>query len=87
MQKHWVVVFKDSGEKYAEPEIYTCSDEEEGEIQKLLDKVCNVGDGPIDSLSYREFTFQVSQITLPELREHFADELAKLEEEEEEQAV
>jgi hypothetical protein len=46
-----------------------------------------VGDGPIDSLSYREFTFQVSQITLPELREHFADELAKLEEEEEEQAV
>ena len=80
MQKQWVVAFKDSGEKYAEPEIYTCSAEEEGDIQELLDKVCNMGGGPVDSLSYKEFTFQAELITLKALRERFADELAELEE-------
>ena len=87
MQKQWVAAFKDSGEKYAEPEIYTCSAEEEGDIQELLDKVCNMGDGPIDSLSHKEFTFQVEPITLAKVKERFADELAELEAEEEEAAV
>lgn len=83
MQKQWVVAFKDIGQKYAEPEIYTCSATEQGDIQEVLDKVRNMGDGPIDSLSYKEFAFQAEPITLKELRERFADELAELDEDEE----
>jgi hypothetical protein len=80
MRKQWVVAFKDSGDKYAEPEIFICSAEEAAEVQELLDTVCNEGDGVIDSLSYKEFTFQAEPITLAELRSRFEDQLAGLEE-------
>jgi hypothetical protein len=83
-----IVVFKEAMERYGQPEIYTCSAAEADDIQELLDKVCNQGGGPIDSLSYTEFVEQVEPITLAELKDRFADELAELEaDEEEEEAV
>jgi len=77
-----IVVFKEAMEKYAQPEIFTCSANEADEILELLNKVCNEGCGPIDSLSYTEFVEQVEPITLEKLRERFADELAELDEDE-----
>jgi hypothetical protein len=78
-----IVVFKEAMEKYAQPEIFTCSADEAEEILELLNTVCSEGCGPIDGLSYTEFVEQVEQITLKELRERFADELVELEEDEE----
>jgi hypothetical protein len=77
-----IVVFKEAMEKYAQPEIFTCSADEAEEILELLNKVCNEGCGPIDGLSYTEFVEQVEQITLAELKERFEDELASVEEDE-----
>jgi hypothetical protein len=86
--KTHVVVFKEAMDRNAQPELFTCSAAEAGEIQELLDRVCDQGSGPIYSLSYTEFVEQVAPITLNKLRERFADELAELEaEEEEEEAV
>lgn len=79
-----IVAFKESMEKYARPEIFTCSADEADEILELLDRVCNQGDGPIDSLSYTEFVEEAGTITLAELSERFADELAELEEDDDE---
>jgi hypothetical protein len=81
-----VVAFKEAMEKYAQPEMFTCSADEADEILELLNKVCDQGSGPIDSLSYTEFVEPVERITLAELKERFEDELAALEEEEEEEA-
>lgn len=80
-----VVAFKEAMEKYAQPEMFTCSADEADEILELLNKVCNEGCGPIDALSYTEFVEAVEPITLAQLKERFEDELAALEEEEEEQ--
>jgi hypothetical protein len=80
----YIVVFKESMEKYAQPEIYTCLAAEADAIQELLDKVCNQGSGSIDSLSYTEFVEAVEPITLADLQDRFADELAEMEAEEEE---
>ena len=77
-----VVAFKEAMEKYAQPEMFTCSADEADTILELLNKVCNEGCGPIDGLSYTEFVEQVEQITLAELKERFEDELASVEEEE-----
>ncbi len=44
--------------------------------------VCNMGAGPIESLSYSEFTEQIEPITLAELGDRFAEELKGLAEEE-----
>lgn len=83
-----IVAFKEAMERYGQPEIYTCAAAEADDIQELLDKVCNEGCGPIDSLSYTEFVEQVEPITLADLKDRFADELAELEaDEEEEEAV
>jgi len=83
-----IVAFKAAMEKYAQPEIFTCSANEADEIRELLDGVCNEGSGPIDALSYTEFVETVAPITLAELQDRFADELAESEaEEEEEEAV
>jgi hypothetical protein len=80
-----VVVFKEAMEKYAQPEMFTCSGNEADAIQELLDRVCNEGCGPIDALSYTEFVEVVEPISLKELQERFADELAELEAAEEEE--
>ena len=77
-----IVVFKDSDDKHAQPEMFTCSAAEAGEIRELLDRVCNQGMGPIDSLSYTEFVEKVGTITLKKLQKRFAGELSKLEAEE-----
>lgn len=83
--KTHVVVFKESMDRNAQPEMFTCSADEADEIQELLGRVCNQGSGSIDSLSYTDFVEQVAPITLAELKERFADELAALEEEEEQE--
>jgi hypothetical protein len=72
-------------DRNAQPEMFTCSADEADEIQELLGRVCNQGSGSIDSLSYTDFVEQVAPITLAELKERFADELAALEEEEEQE--
>lgn len=81
--KTHVVIFKEADERYAEPEIYTCSGNEATAIEELLETVGNQGSGPIETLSYTEFVEKVEPITLAELRERFADELTELEEAEE----
>jgi len=83
--KTHVVIFKEAMDRNGQPEIFTCSAAEGDEIQTLLATVENEGWGPIGSLSYTEFVEQVAPITLAELRERFADELAELETEEEEE--
>jgi hypothetical protein len=83
-----VVAFKEAVEKYAQPEIFTCSAAEADAILELLGRVCNEGSGPIDSLSYTAFVERVGPITLAELKDRFADDLAELEADEEgEEAV
>src|SRR5258708_30303690 len=77
-----VVVFKEALDRNAKPEIFTCTAAEASEIQELLDRVCNEGDGPVGSLSYTEFVEQVEPIALSQLKDRFEDELASLEEEE-----
>jgi hypothetical protein len=73
--KTHVVVFKESMDRYARPELFTCSAAEANEIEGLLGTVENEGSGPIGSLSYTDFVEQVAPITLAELRERFAEEL------------
>jgi hypothetical protein len=82
--KTCVVIFKESMDRNAQPELFTCSAAEADEIQVLLASVENEGSGPVGSLSYTEFVEKVETITLAELRDRFADELeaAELEEEE-----
>lgn len=82
--KTCVVIFRESMDRNAQPELFTCSAAEADEIQTLLATVENEGSGPIGSLSYTEFVEKAETITLAELRNRFADELeaAELEEEE-----
>jgi hypothetical protein len=82
--KTCVVIFRESMDRNAQPELFTCSAAEADEIQTLLATVENEGSGPIGSLPYTEFVEKVETITLAELRDRFADELeaAELEEEE-----
>jgi hypothetical protein len=82
-----IVVFKEANERYAKPEIYTCAAKEADDIEELLDKVCDEGDGPIGSLSDTEFVEKVGTITLAELQDRFADELEAAKEEEEEEGA
>jgi hypothetical protein len=81
----YIVAFRRAMEKYAQPTIFTCSANEADAIQELLDRVCNEGSGPIGTLRNTEFVEQVKPTTLAELQYRFADELAELEAEEEEE--
>lgn len=66
MKTH-VVVFKEAGERDAQPEIYTCAANEVDAIQELLDKVGKaMGQSTV---SYTEFTEEVDTVTLAELQE------------------
>jgi hypothetical protein len=85
MATQFVVAFKEADERYAAPELYICSAEEADAIEELLGRVVNEGDGPINTVSDRDFVEPIKTITLAELRERYADELAELEEEEEEE--
>jgi hypothetical protein len=82
MAKQFVVAFKEADERCATPELYICSAEEADAIGELLGKVLAEGDGPINTVSDRDFVEPITTITLRELRERFEDELAKSEEEE-----
>jgi hypothetical protein len=81
--KTHVVIFKEAMEKYAQPELYICAANEADAIEELLETVGNEGCGPIETLSYTEFVEEIKTISLADLRERFADELAELEEDEE----
>jgi hypothetical protein len=69
-----VVIFKQSMEIYAQPEIYICDANEADAIQALLESVGNECNGPIERLLYTEFVGEVRMITLAELRGRFAEE-------------
>jgi hypothetical protein len=83
-EKTHIVAFKEMNERYATPELYLCSAEEADAIEELLGKVLDEGDGPISTVSDRDFVELIETITLAELQDRFADELAKLEAEAEE---
>jgi hypothetical protein len=75
MGKQFVVAFKEADDRSATPELYLCSAEESDAIGELLGKVLAEGDGPINTVSDRDFVEPIKTITLAELSERFAEEL------------
>lgn len=82
------VMFRETYERNATPEMYVCAAEEAEAIEELLQCICAEGTGPIDNMYHltgdSDFTApwppaQPRMITLKTLKERFEEELADFE--------